>query len=60
MHRGVLVGAAAAFLGAIIAFRWLAGTRSARLASEPAGAVGPERGAEPGNVEPVGAGVEIR
>ncbi len=23
LHRGVLVGAAAAFLGAIIAFRWL-------------------------------------
>jgi hypothetical protein len=23
MHRGVLVGAAAAFLGAIIVFRWL-------------------------------------
>ena len=60
MHRGVLVGAAAAFLGAVIAFRYLPAREAPVPSQEPASGVGPERSAEPANVEPVDVGVEIR
>jgi Na+/melibiose symporter-like transporter len=60
MHRGVLVGAAAAILGAVIAFRYLPAREAPVPSQERASGVGPERGAEPGDVEPVDAGVEIR